>query len=229
MQRGEENAHIAVLVGVVFVLVSTLLIVGLCHAVKEGKAKERRRSESPDEPWMWRQDWAEGFARFEGGRKLIGISVFALIWNLISWSVLFAAWHDIFGPSKEKMARLALLFPVIGVFLIGSALYTWLQNRKFGESVFRMLSCPGVLGGTLNGAVEIPSQLRSETGFKVRLRCVHRDTTGSGEDRTPCGKTKRPSTATFSIRILRGLGSPSSSTFLMTCRQRVRIPSTSGN
>jgi hypothetical protein len=43
---------------------------------------------------------------------------------------------------------------------------------------------PGVLGGTLSGSLETPSKVHAEDGFKLRLICIQRTTSGSGKNRS---------------------------------------------
>lgn len=189
MQTGEHDADVSVLVGSLFIIVSTLMLVGLFYGVKSSKAAAEKRAENPDEPWLWQADWAEGIVRSKGGAGVWAIGGFALFWNAISWGAVFAAWDDLMAP-KDKGVYFVLLFPFIGLILICVFVYMFLQHRKYGVSVFRMLANPGVLGGTLRGAVEIPVQVSPAEGFKVRLLCVHRYTSGSGKNRHTHEDTK---------------------------------------
>lgn len=183
MQRGEKNAHIGIIVGSIFLLVSTLMAVGLLYGVKRAKVADQKRRVQPDKPWLWREDWAQGIVRSEGKATVWFVCGFAFIWNAISWGILFAAWGEITG-GKEKGVYFVFLFPFVGLFLLWWAVYSFLQHLKFGTSTFRMLANPGVLGGTLRGAVEIPLQVSPPEGFKVRLLCVHQYSTGSGKNRS---------------------------------------------
>jgi hypothetical protein len=79
---------------------------------------------------------------------------------------------------------LALLFPLAGVGLGMAAARITLRMRKFGCSELELHTLPGVLGGTLTGALEIPVKVRAATGFKLRLTCVRRTTSGSGKNRS---------------------------------------------
>lgn len=190
MQKGEENAHIGVFVGGVFIIVSGLMLAGVLHASRRAKEIAKKQGEFPDQPWMWRPDWAEGCVKCEGKIGVWVAGGFALIWNAISWGVTISAWEEMFGPKGDKKAMFILLFPVVGLFLLAWFVYALVRHKKYGVSVFRMLSNPGVLGGTLRGAVEIPVQVSPPEGFKMRLLCVHRYSSGTGDNRRTHEDTK---------------------------------------
>lgn len=189
LKSGEHNAHIGVIVGSIFLVVSTLMLVGLFYGVKRAKITDQKRAEHPDKPWLWREDWADGIVKCEGKASVWASAGFASVWNAISWGAVIAAWDEITG-GKEKGVYFVLLFPAIGLGLLWWAIYEFSKFRKFGVSTFRMLANPGVLGGTLRGAIEIPVQVSPKDGFKVRLLCVHRYSTGSGDNRRTHEDTK---------------------------------------
>jgi len=183
MLSGKQNAYIGVIVGTVFLAASSAMLLGLFYGLRREREIERKRAEHPDQPWMWREDWAQGFVRSEGKISAVTSAVFALLWNLISWGAVIAFWPKL-TKGGDKMLYFIFIFPTIGLGLLAWAIYEFSKHRKFGVSLFRMLSNPGVLGGTLRGAVEIPVQVSPRDGFKVRLQCVHRYTTGSGDNRS---------------------------------------------
>lgn len=189
MQSGQENAQIGVMVGVIFLFVSTAMLLGLLYGVKKMKGAEQKQKQNPDKPWLWREDWAKNEVKCEGKAGVWFICGFAIIWNAISWTVALAFWNKP-PEGEDKAIYLVLLFPLIGLFLIWWAVYAIMQQSKFGTSTFRMLANPGVLGGTLRGAIEIPVQVSPKDGFKVRLLCVHQYTSGSGKNRSTHEDTK---------------------------------------
>lgn len=190
MRTGEKNAHIGIIVGSIFILVSSVMFVGLLHGVRRSKETEKKQAELPDQPWMWRPDWAEGCVKCEGKVALWAGGAFALIWNAISWGITISAWDELFGPKGDRKALFILLFPAIGLILLAWFVYAFARHKKYGVSIFRLLSNPGVLGGTIRGAVEIPVQVSPKEGFKVRLLCVHRYSSGSGDNRRTHEDTK---------------------------------------
>jgi hypothetical protein len=74
-----------------------------------------------------------------------------------------------------------LIFPAVGLGLVVWAVRNIITWRKFGESRFEMAATPGVIGGSLGGAIRLPVHIQPEDGFHLTLTCVNRVTTGSGD------------------------------------------------
>jgi len=56
------------------------------------------------------------------------------------------------------------------------------NSAKYGVSNFVMSSVPGVVGGKLHGSIYAAFDPRSERSAKVKLTCIHRTVTGTGEN-----------------------------------------------
>ncbi|MGV3754821.1 MAG: hypothetical protein ACO1QS_05525, partial [Verrucomicrobiota bacterium] len=150
--------------------------------MRHEKARAKRKAEHPNEPWRWREDWAQGRANSQGKSGAIAIWIFAIIWNLISSAVFFVLPQELAKGNKGVLV--ALVFPVIGAFLLFGAIYTTLQRRKYGQPVFKLLTTPCVIGGQAAGMVEIPAKVKAASGFKVHIACIEKLTTGSGKNRS---------------------------------------------
>lgn len=158
-----------------------MLIFG-SFSVKKAKHEEKLQAERPEEPWNWKEQWAEGTIKSSSKTMLIFSCCFAAVWNLISSPVLFFVPEEI--RSGNHAAWIAMLFPLVGLGLLiwaGTCVARWI---KYGESIFQMASVPGVLGGQLGGVIRTKVNLRPEDGFHLALRCVRRTTTGSGKHRS---------------------------------------------
>lgn len=147
------------------------------------KLKEQAALESryPDQPWLWRSDWASGRI-VDSSRVTMFIAwVFAAFWNLISFPTGFlgvrAAIHE-----EKPAALLALLFPLVGTGLLVWAVRSTLRHWKYGVSRLELSTVPGVIGRTLIGRVRAPARMQPDDGFQVVLRCVRRVTTRSGKN-----------------------------------------------
>lgn len=170
----------------VFSLAFSLVGFGLIGAAMWSKehagAEERLRQAHPDEPWMWQEDWRDGRIRARPRAQLLGVGVFALLWNLISSPVAFLVPAEVSGGNH--LALIALLFPVVGIGVASWWAVLFLRWRKFGHSTFEMARLPGIVGGPLEGRIHTRVQAPPETGFELTLSCVRRVTTGSGDDRS---------------------------------------------
>jgi hypothetical protein len=171
---------------VIFALVFAGVGYGLMFAAIWGgravAAEGRLREAQPEQPWMWKKEWADG--RVPSGAKgtVIGRFIFATLWNLISAPALFFVPAEVAGGNR--MALVALIFPIIGVLLAAWAVHALLQWKKFGGSVFEMHACPGVLGGYLEGRIDTGIRWTIDDDIELTLRCVRRETSGSGKNRS---------------------------------------------
>ena len=141
----------------------------------------RLRAEHPDEPWLWRADWAQRAVRetYEvAGWCLWG---FTILWNLFCLPIWFIVRWE--WPMDAKTLLLAA-FPVVGLLLLLLAVYQALRRRKYGVSVCRIDRLPIPLGATLRGEVDVRLRDVPPAGFALRLASLRRTVTGSGKSRS---------------------------------------------
>jgi len=160
---------------------------GLIAAAWAGRQETARRQElqtrHPDEPWLWRQDWAAGRIDDAGRKGQYALWAFAALWNLIAFPSAFFALRE-FQRSGNRLSLIALVFPLVGIGLIVAALRSSDRQRKFGLSTFELATLPAVIGHGIAGTVRIASELLPPEGFLATLSCVNLRTTGSGDDRS---------------------------------------------
>lgn len=141
----------------------------------------RLREQHPNEPWLWRADWAERAVRETsevGGWCLWG---FAFLWNLLSlplWFIVDWRW-----PMDTRTILMAA-FPIAGVLLVLLAVYHALRRHKYGVSVCRIDRVPIPLGSTLRGEIDVRMHELPPAGFALKLATVRRTVTGSGKNRS---------------------------------------------
>jgi hypothetical protein len=165
--------------GLVFGGVGFGLWIGIFYASRAKKRIDAIKAAHPLEPWLWKDQWAGGSIRSSTKASMITACIFALFWNSISMTVCVAVIPGELRKGNHK-ALFALIFPAVGVGLLVWAVREIIRWKKFGESTFKMLSVPGVLGGQLNGAIQTSVKIRPEDGFHLKLRCINRVTTSSG-------------------------------------------------
>lgn len=158
-----------------------LMAAGIFGA-KINRENEALRLQYPEEPWRWKKEWNSGVIHSHGKAKMIGVLIFAFFWNIISLPVVALGLPG--EIMKENyIALLMLIFPAAGAAMIAVAVYFVLQWQRYGDTVFRMASVPGVLGGRLHGTVWIPTVILPEEDVLVALDCIRKITTGSGKNR----------------------------------------------
>jgi hypothetical protein len=92
---------------------------------------ERARAH-PDEPWLWREDWAVNH-RHAGRTAMWSGVFFAALWNLISVGAAVVVVPEALRTGNHA-ALLVLLFPLVGVVVAVSAIRRTLRYRRFGVS-----------------------------------------------------------------------------------------------
>ena len=167
--------------GVVFGLVFSGIGFGLLSLAIFGgrflKRQQRLQTEHPAEPWLWREDWAQGRVKSNTRTGMIGAWVFAAFWNAVSMPALILVPRQ---AAKNPAAYLGLLFPAVGVFLLIRAIRLTWAYLEFGQTYFEISPVPGVVGGDLKGMIQARFPHSPDHGIKLRLSCVHRVISGSG-------------------------------------------------
>lgn len=157
---------------------------GLIAMMFLGRAKMRRelelKSTFPAEPWKWREDWSAGVSGSEAKQTMFFAWGFAVMWNLISSPLLYFLPSEII-EKENYPALLGFLFPLVGIGLLVWAVRETIGWKKFGQSIFRMNSVPGVIGGEIAGTIDVPASFEVGQGFDVTLSCINRVRTGSGK------------------------------------------------
>jgi hypothetical protein len=143
----------------------------------------RLQAEHPAEPWLWREDWAAGRVKSKTKGSMVAAWVFAIFWNLISWTATILAQPN---ALREKGANsyFLLIFPAAGVVLLIYAIRKTIAFAEFGKTCFEMASVPGVVGRELKGSIQARFPHSPDHGVQLRLSCVHRYVSGSGNNST---------------------------------------------
>ncbi len=146
------------------------------------KERERLVSLHPNEPWLWKSEWASANIESATRGPMLFAIVFAVFWNTIAIPVPIFAWDEI-AQESNKAAYLVFLFPAVGIFLIIWAVRQIIAYLKFGVSKLQLESVPGVIGRGIMGEVVLNTRIDPREGFRSRLVCVRRVRTGSGKNR----------------------------------------------
>ena len=154
-------------------------LIALARGRRRLAEAEASKARHPDEPWLWRPDWAAG--RIEDSNRTAArfAWAFAAFWNLVS---LPAGYFGVRAAVEQgnRAGLVALLFPVAGVGLLIWAAGISARLRRFGVSRLELETRPAAVGRSLAGTVTAPISLTPTAGFRVVLSCIRRITTGSG-------------------------------------------------
>jgi hypothetical protein len=169
--------------GALFAIIFGGVGFGLVYALRRGtrmmEARERLRAAHPNEPWLWREDWAAGRVPASIGNSPLLLSGLAALCFAASAPGVYVIPREI--ARGNNLILLVLLFPLAALALLAHAARAAARLRVVRGAVFEMDSVPGQIGGTLAGKIVLPQSLRPTGGFTLGLRCVNRVTSGSGD------------------------------------------------
>lgn len=141
------------------------------------------RAEHPSEPWLWRNDWAAGRVKSNTKGSMVTAWVFAVFWNMVAWPPTILALPNALRE-KGASSLFLLIFPAAGIVLLIYAIRKTLAFAEFGKTCFEMASVPGVIGRELKGSIQARFPHSPDHGVQLRLSCVHRYVSGSGNTST---------------------------------------------
>jgi hypothetical protein len=136
--------------------------------------------------WQSRKGWESSQIKSNAGKGVLFFWFFAIVWNAISTPVAFIVPGELHGDNY--LALIALLFPLVGLYLLFKAIKLTLEYRHFGRVTFSMDPYPGAIGGHVGGHLQIKNldfQRASEArSLLVKVECVYSYMSGSGKNRS---------------------------------------------
>ncbi len=135
------------------------------------------------QPWLKNKHWTNNSIRSNSKTGVFVLWGIAVLWNVISWPVMFQ--DGLFAQmSREPVTAIALLFPLIGVGLFVAAVHALVSWRKFGATPLTLDPFPGSLGGHVGGSIPTAIPYSDALSIQVSLSCVKSYMSGSGKDRS---------------------------------------------
>jgi hypothetical protein len=175
------------IVGAAIALFLVFIGGGLILASTKGygllKKQAALQDSNPSSPWLWRTDWAERRADSQSQKSYIGAWVLAALGNLFLFPFMFGMIPQMLRRSDPR-AIILLGFCSLGVVLIVRAIRATIRHDRFGNSYFEFDSLPFAFGQRATGRIHLRFETQAAHGIDLRLRCVRRVTTGSGNNRS---------------------------------------------
>jgi len=160
---------------------------GLIYAALRGygllKQQAALEEASPLSPWLWRTDWAARRAESLNEKSAVVLWVLAVLCNLVTLPFLLGMAQQ-FERSRNPVIFLLLGFNLIGAILIVKAARASIRRRRFGETYFEFDTLPFSTGERVRGRIHLQFDARAEHGIDLRLSCVRKVVSGSGENST---------------------------------------------
>jgi len=132
--------------------------------------------------WLEKPEWADNRIRSNAKSSVYAMWGFAFFWNLISMPVAFNI--DTIYREEGMLAGIVLVFPLIGMALLGYAIKSTLAWRRFGITPLSMDPFPGIIGGDVGGEILVNMPYDPAMHCEVTLSCIHSYISGSGKNRS---------------------------------------------
>ena len=152
---------------------------GYRHLKKQAAIEEA----NPSSPWLWRTDWANRRAESQNKKTEVTAWVACIFCNLVMIPVAVTLIPQL-ARRNDPRVFLIVGFCLIGVILFVVALRSTLRHRRFGNTYFELDSLPFSPGGRLTGRIHLQLDSNASDGVNLRLSCIRKTATGSGEDRS---------------------------------------------
>lgn len=142
---------------------------GVAYLARKTRHMNDARGLRPTEPWTWNEATLQG--TFRPRPQWIGVILFALFWNLVSWPAAIAILADKFqqGPSLEW---LLVAFPAIGLGAAWKALRAVHRRIRFNRPLLIIRSWPLFVGEPIEGTIDFPAERPASPELVVELTVV---------------------------------------------------------
>jgi hypothetical protein len=159
---------------------------GLIFASVKGYGLQKKQAAleaaNPLSPWLWRADWALRRAESQHKKSYIGSWILAAICNLITLPILINVLPKLIQAGDPRLI-VPLLFGLAGLILIVYAIRLTIRHERFGNTYFEFDSLPLSPGERVGGRIHLRFETQATHGIDLRLSCVRRIITGSGNNR----------------------------------------------
>lgn len=148
------------------------------------KAEKELKSVYPDEPWLWKEDWARSEARPNLGGKAAFFGGMGVVFLALSLPLVFKLMRE-WERHGHPAFVFFLIFPALGLFFLWSAFLWRLRNQKYGKSYLGFQQVPMRLGSDLSGLLHIgPHPISGGSTLELKLSNLREVTSGSGKNRS---------------------------------------------
>ena len=147
------------------------------------KAQAAVEEANPSSPWLWRTDWASRRADSQRKKSEITAWVVGIFCNLVMIPLALTIVPQLTRKNDPRVF-LVLGFGLVEAILLVVALRATLRRKSFGNTFFELYSLPFSPGGRLAGRIHLKLDSNAPHGIDLRLSCVRKMVTGSGDSRS---------------------------------------------
>ena len=168
LHKQREGAWTSLALGGAFAVLAAIMVRYARSEFRKFNKEKEMRSQFPDEPWRWKPEWTDGVIVDSPGLLMGCFGYAALFWNTFCMIPFIQTLNK--NPfAEDKKAYLIFLLPLIGLGFLGCFIYFYFQNRKYGKSVLRLKTFPGVIGEEFVAVLTIPTTILPSEGIRVKL------------------------------------------------------------
>lgn len=170
----DEKDGFIVILAVIGILATAFFLRGITDIrrglrdIQEGPS----RAQLAAHPWLKLIEWRKREIVFRGP---VGYGALILAYLFFGVPAVVMLWIAIAGPGvvNEGMRIQGLLWGSLLAFMVGALTYWRLRQMRYGNSVCRLITLPGVVGGWFKADVECNLPADSGSTVVVRLKnCV---------------------------------------------------------
>ncbi len=186
LANGRNTAASGTIAAAAIALLFSAIGAGILFAAFYGYGRLKKQAAveeaSPSSPWLWRADWARSRAESLHKKSAITAWVVCIACNMVLIPV--AASIPQLVRANDPRVFLVGGSCLIGVIPFVYALRASLRHRRFGDTYLQLDSLPVTPDGQLTARIHLKLDTDASHGIDLRLSCVRRTITGSGNDRT---------------------------------------------
>ena len=171
-----------------FVLVGAGLVFAAFKGYGLLKKQAALQEANPLSPWLWRADWAASRAESANKKGHITAWVAAVFVDLIIAPFMFGKIPELLRQGDPR-AFILLAFCSFGAILTINAIRATVRHERFGNSYCEFDPLPISPGRRITGRIQLRFETQAAHGIDLRLRCVRRIVSRSGNNRTVSSAT----------------------------------------
>src|SRR5215472_12920391 len=172
----------------VFVFVGAGLLFAAFKTYGFLKKQAALQQANPLSPWLWRADWAASRAEGANKRNYINAWTAAVFVNLIIAPFMFGKIPELVRQGDPR-AFLLLALCCFAAILTINAIRATIRHEHFGNSYFEFDPLPIGPGPRMTGRIQLRLPTLAEHGIDLRLSCVRRIVSGTGDSRAVSNAT----------------------------------------
>ena len=146
------------------------------------KPKDKTLPEYEHAPWLLNDSWQTAAITSNAKQAMWLAWGFAAFCILVSGPLVFPVYQEV-TEKQNHIALIGLLFPLVGIGLMVSAIKRTLEWRSIGPAPIALDPFPGSIGGHVGGTIDLAIPFDASNEFTLTLTNFHSYIKGSGKNK----------------------------------------------